>query len=143
MRRSLRPLPRPPTTKNSQLVSKLTFVTHQQKLMKFAMNLLVYGRVDNVCDGHRRSLVEAELPQHALDVVLLDVHVVDERRLRQPEVMAPKAQGRETLRCTRGDQGVGERLPDNLAVREVVDLADEVQVRPPGLLRPRELQTRE
>jgi hypothetical protein len=46
--RSLRPLPRPPTTRNIQLVSKLTFVTHQQKLMKFAMNLLVHGRVDGV-----------------------------------------------------------------------------------------------
>jgi hypothetical protein len=43
----------------------------------------------------------------------------------------------------RGDQGVGERLLDNLVVREVVDLADEVQVRPPGLLRPRELLMRE
>jgi hypothetical protein len=28
-------------------------------------------------------------------------------------------------------------------VREVVDVADVVQVQPPGLLRPRELQTRE
>jgi hypothetical protein len=36
---------------------------------------------------------QAELPQHALDVVLLDIHVVDERRLRQPEVTVPKAQG--------------------------------------------------
>jgi hypothetical protein len=63
-------------------------------------------------------------------VVLLDIHVVDERRLRHPEVTVPKAHGRQTLRCTRGDQSVGERLPDNLAVREVVDLADEVQVRP-------------
>jgi hypothetical protein len=43
----------------------------------------------------------------------------------------------------RGDQGVGVRLPDNLAVDEGVDLADEVQVRPPGLLHPKELQTRE
>jgi hypothetical protein len=43
----------------------------------------------------------------------------------------------------RGDQGIGERLPDNLAVREVVDLADEVKVRPPSMLHPRELQTRE
>jgi hypothetical protein len=67
---------------------------------------------------------------------------VDERRLRHPEVIVPKAQGRQTLRCTCGDQGVGEQLLDNLAVREVDDLADEVQVRPPGLLRPRELQTR-
>jgi hypothetical protein len=76
-------------------------------------------------------------------VVLLDVHVVDEQRLRHPEVTIQKAQGRETLRCTCGDQGVGVRLPDNLAVGEAVDLADEVQVRPPGLLRSRELQTRE
>jgi hypothetical protein len=96
--------------------------------MKFAMNLLVHGRVDGVCDGHRRSLVEAELPNHALDVVLLDVHVLDEWRLRYPEVTVPKAQGRQTMRCTRGDQGVGERLSDNLAVCEVVNLADEVQV---------------
>jgi hypothetical protein len=36
-----------------------------------------------VCDGHRRSLVEAELPHHALDVVLLDVHVVDEGRCQR------------------------------------------------------------
>jgi hypothetical protein len=76
-------------------------------------------------------------------VVLLNIHVVDERSLRHPEITVPKAQGRETLQCTRGDQGVGVRLPDNLAVGESVDLADEVQVRPPGLLRPRELQTRE
>jgi hypothetical protein len=55
------------------------------------MNLLVHGRVDGVCDGHRRSLVEAELPNHALDVVLLDVHVLDEWRLRYPEVTAPNA----------------------------------------------------
>jgi hypothetical protein len=48
--------------------------------------------------------------------------------------------GRETLRCTCGDQGIGERLPDNLNAHEVVNLPDEVQVRPPGLLRPRELQ---
>jgi hypothetical protein len=38
------------------------------------------------------------LPQHALDVVLLDVHVLDEQRLRHPEITVPKAQGRETLR---------------------------------------------
>jgi hypothetical protein len=63
-----------------------------------------------------------------LDVALLDVHVVDKRRLRHPEVTVLKEQGRETLRCTRGDQGIGERLLDNLAIREVVDLADEVQV---------------
>ena len=107
------------------------------------MNLQVHGRVDGVCDGHRRSPVEAELPHHTLDVVLLDVHVVDERRLRQSEVTVSKAQGREILRRTRGDQGVGVRLPDNLTVSEGVDLADEVQLRPPGLLRPRELQTRE
>jgi hypothetical protein len=73
-----------------------------------------------------QSLVEAELPDHALDVVLLDVHVVDERRLRHPEVTVPKAHGRDTMLCTRGDQGFGERLPDNLAVCEVVDLAYEV-----------------
>jgi hypothetical protein len=57
--RSLRPLPRPPTTRNNQLVSKLTFITHQQKVMKFVMNLMVHGQVDGVCDGHMRSLVEA------------------------------------------------------------------------------------
>jgi hypothetical protein len=68
------------------------------------------------------------LPHHMFDVVLLDAHVVDERRLCHPEVTVPKEQGRETLRCTRGDQGIGGRLPDNLAVREVVDLADTVQV---------------
>jgi hypothetical protein len=68
---------------------------------------------------------------------------MDQWRLRHPEVMVPKAHGRETLRCTHGDQGVGVRLPDNLTAGEAVDLADEVQVRPPGLLRPRELQTRE
>jgi hypothetical protein len=61
-----------------------------------------------------------------LNVVLLDIHVVDEQRLRHPEVTVLKAQGRETLRCMRGDQGVGVRLPDNLAVDEGVDLADEV-----------------
>jgi hypothetical protein len=82
-------------------------------------------------------LVEPKLPHHTLDVVLFDVHVVDKRRLRHLEVTAPKAQGRETQRCTCGDQGVGEWLPDNLAVCEVVDLADEVQVRPPDLLHPR------
>jgi hypothetical protein len=49
-------------------------------------------------------------------VVLLDVHVVDERHLRHPEVIVPKAQGRQTLQCTRGDQGVGERPPDNIAL---------------------------
>jgi hypothetical protein len=68
---------------------------------------------------------------------------MDEWRLRQPEVTVPKPQGRETLRRTRGDQGVSVRLLDYLAVGEGVDLADEVQVRPPGLLRPRDLQTRE
>jgi hypothetical protein len=107
------------------------------------MHLLVHRRVDGVCNGHRRSLVKAELPRHTLDVVVLDVHVMDERRLHHPEVTVPKAQGRETMWCTRGDQGVSVRLPDNLAVGEAVDLADEVQVRPPGLLRPRELQTRD
>jgi hypothetical protein len=76
-------------------------------------------------------------------VVLLNVHVVDERRLHHPEVMVPKSQGRETLWRTRDDQGVGVKLPENLAVGEAVYLADEVQVRPPVLLRPRELQTRE
>jgi hypothetical protein len=50
------------------------------------MNLQVHGRVNGVCDGHRRSLVEAELPQHAIDVVLLDAHDVDKRCLHQPEV---------------------------------------------------------
>jgi hypothetical protein len=92
------------------------------------------------------------LPRHTLDVVLLDVHVIDERRLSHPKVTVSKAhpkvtvskaQGRETLRCTRSDQSVGEWLPDNLAVCEVVDLADEVLVRPPGMLCPRELQTSE
>jgi hypothetical protein len=78
-----------------------------------------------------------------LDVVLLDVHVVDKRRLRHLEVTVPKAQGRKTLRCRRGDQGVGEQLLDNLAVHEVVDLADKVKLRPPRLLCPRELHTRE
>jgi hypothetical protein len=68
---------------------------------------------------------------------------VDERHLRRPEVTVPKAQGRESLRRTRGDQGVGVWLPDNLAIGEGVDLADEVQVLPLGLLRPREMQTRE
>jgi hypothetical protein len=72
-------------------------------------------------------------------VVLLDAHVVDKRRLRHPDVTVSKAHGRGTMQCTRDDQGVGELLPDNLTVREVVNLADEVQVRPPGLLRPREL----
>jgi hypothetical protein len=111
--------------------------------MKFAMNLLVHGRLDSVCDGHRRSLVEADLPHHALDVVLLNLHVMDERCLRHPEVTVSKAQGRQTLRCTRNDQDVSERLADNLAVREVIDLTDEVLVRPPGLLCPRDLQIRE
>jgi hypothetical protein len=55
------------------------------------MNLLVHVQVDGVCDGHKLSLVEVELPHHALDVVLLDVHVVDERRLRHPEFTVPKA----------------------------------------------------
>jgi hypothetical protein len=54
-------------------------------------------------------------------MVLLDVHVVDERHLRHPEVTGPKAHGRETLRCMHSD-----RLPDNLAVREVIDMIDEV-----------------
>jgi hypothetical protein len=76
-------------------------------------------------------------------VVLIDVHVVDERRLCHPEVTVLKAQGQETLRCMCGDQGVGVRLPDNLTVDEGVDLADEVLVQPLGLLRPREMQTRE
>jgi hypothetical protein len=76
-------------------------------------------------------------------VVLLDVDVVDEWRLRHPKVTVAKAQGRETLRCTRDDQGIGERLPDNLTIREVIDLADEVEVRPPGPLCSRELETRE
>jgi hypothetical protein len=40
--------------------------------MKFVMNILVHGRVDSVCDGYRRSLVEAKLPHHTLDMVLLD-----------------------------------------------------------------------
>jgi hypothetical protein len=31
------------------------------------MNLLVHGWVDGVCDGHKRSLVEAKLPHHVLD----------------------------------------------------------------------------
>jgi hypothetical protein len=87
-----------------------------------------------------RKPVEVEL--HALDLVLLNVHVMDERRLCHPEITVLKAQGRETPRRTRGDQGVGVRLPDNLAVGEAVDLADEVQLRPPGLLHPRQLQTR-
>jgi hypothetical protein len=52
------------------LFSKLAFFTCPKKLFEFAMNLQVHGRVDGVCDGHRRSLVEAELPQHAIDVVL-------------------------------------------------------------------------
>jgi hypothetical protein len=76
-------------------------------------------------------------------VVLFVIHVVGEWHLHHPEVTVPKAQGRETQRCTRDDQGIGVQLPDNLAVSEGVDLADEVQARPPGLLRPRELQTRE
>jgi hypothetical protein len=125
------------------LVSKLTFFTRPKKLFKFGMNLQVHGRVDGVCDEHRRSLVEAELPQHTLNVVLLDVHVVDERRLRHPEVTIMKAHGRETLWRMLGDQGVGVRLPDNLAVGEGVYLADEVHVQPRDLLHPRELQTRE
>jgi hypothetical protein len=58
--------------------------------MKFAMNLLVHRRVDGVCDGHRRSLVEANLSHHTLDVVLLDIHVVDEWRLHHPEVTSRK-----------------------------------------------------
>jgi hypothetical protein len=62
---------------------------------------------------------------------------MDERCLRHPEVTVSKAQGQETLWRTCGDQGVGKRLLDNLAAHNVVDLADEVQVRPPGLLRPR------
>jgi hypothetical protein len=37
-----------------------------------------------------------------------------------------KAQGRESLWRTHGDQGVGVRLPDNLADGEGVDLADKV-----------------
>jgi hypothetical protein len=41
-------------------------------------------------------------------MVLLDVHVLDEPHLRHPEVTVPKAQGRETMRCTRDDQGVVE-----------------------------------
>jgi hypothetical protein len=61
--------------------------------MKFAMNLLVHGRVDGVCVGDMRSLVEAELPHHVLDVVLLDVDVVDEWCLHHPKVTVPKAQG--------------------------------------------------
>jgi hypothetical protein len=75
--RSPRPLPRPPTTRNNQLVSKLIFITRPQKLFKFAMNLLMHGRVGGVCNGHRRSLVEAKLPHHTLNMVLLRVHVVD------------------------------------------------------------------
>jgi hypothetical protein len=87
------------------------------------MNLLVHGRVDGVCNGHKRSLLEAELPQQALDV-----HVMDEQCLCHSEVTVLKAHGREILRCTCGDQDVSVRLPDNLAVGEGVDMADEVQV---------------
>jgi hypothetical protein len=68
---------------------------------------------------------------------------MDERYLHHPEVTVPKAQERETLQHMRDNQGVSVRLPDNLSVGEGVDLADKVQVRPPGLLRPGEMQTRE
>jgi hypothetical protein len=61
--------------------------------MKFAMNFLVHGWVGGVCGGHRQSLIEAEIPHHVLDVVLLDVHVVDEWRLGHSEVIVPKAEG--------------------------------------------------
>jgi hypothetical protein len=53
---------------------------------------------------------------------------MDERRLCHSEVTVLKAHGREILRCTCGDQDVSVRLPDNLAVGEGVDMADEVQV---------------
>jgi hypothetical protein len=61
-----------------------------------------------------------------------DVFIIQKSRARKHRDKRP---------C--GAKGIGEWLPDNLAVREVVDLADEVEVRPLGLLRPRELQTRE
>ena len=100
----------------------------------------MHSSIDGVYDGQVRLLIQAELPHHAVHQVLLDVDVEHHRRLCQPVLLVSEAQRREALRCEPLDDGGGVRRPHNVAVGQRVDMPDEVGVRPPGLLRERELR---
>jgi hypothetical protein len=69
-----------------------------------------------------RSLEEAELPQHPVGGVLLDVDVEDQSSSRQPVGLVSGTQGREPLWCAGNDNGWSVRRPPDLGIDHPVDL---------------------
>jgi hypothetical protein len=77
-----------------------------------------------VCAIGSGYLVWAELPHHAVHLVLLNAHIEHHRPLRQPVLLVSKVERRDALGCAVLDDGVGAQRPNDVTVGQYVDLPD-------------------